>query len=619
MMSSVFSALEAFTQADVLINLKRGEDAAWRGSNRMVTWLIQTIQAKILLDGLSKLEETSGQILLSTGMRRCIYLSNWLINAAESQTNKWKEERVEAFSFFNKKVTWLQIHQGFAWTNHHIGSLYQVAAIATHIAFLYLGCQVYAYTSLAVLSLGYLERRNYLPTRVREVYIKMAPVISTVGSLLYSSSYFIRAMTVLNLVGWAGDILNNKMLNKKIPYHLMKPISSLNYEQFGQIMEGSAKVEINCAHVNIEPFPVVSDCQTFCSLKQLIQDFDWRKPEFLTLLEKELNKDARWRGSSEYGQIRSAKNQGTPLSANEIQNLKIAYAQAKIDGLINDVEKETIQTGSPLNYKVIKNYLGYISQELPHASCEQQDQLITRLAVDGGDYCGPGIYVVLESIAFSLLSQSLNHKSLSPMNDDQKARLPLLQRILLILQQERLRIVEAFHVYIIPTVDPIGNGVWDGKRGDVHAFNRTIKLFAWDFGVPDQGADQDLTFKPSIMERYFYRYAGLTTVEFDFLWKKGYYRGARFEGYTVDRIMGVLGVPGAGGIGSSLIPTQDIFKWAQDWINKVAINSDQAGSIRETFLENLVDGTTYESNGQFKQNFICAMLVDMGILTIVKK
>ncbi len=239
--------------------------------------------------------------------------------------------------------------------------------------------------------------------------------------------------------------------------------------------------------------------------------------------------------------------------------------------------------------------MGYITEKLPQASKELQDQIMIQLAVEGGDYCGPGVYFQLESAATALL---LNQQS------KEKQRLPLKQRILLLLQQERLRVIEGFHI-AISKFSP-GVHVWHGGKKDIHSLNRTIALLGSDFGLPDQGANQDKTAEALIIEKWIAQYITVRLFP-ENLWTGIKYGDAGVQGYNVERIINALKAQ----MGLPLIPNPDIYAWATHWIKKDPANEDAFGE-RLTNVE-------FESFGQqIHENFLKAMLVDMGIFQIKK-
>jgi hypothetical protein len=138
-------------------------------------------------------------------------------------------------------------------------------------------------------------------------------------------------------------------------------------------------------------------------------------------------------------------------------------------------------------------------------------------------------------------------------------RLPLRQRLLLILQQERLKIVSALH-FLISKINPAINAL-AGGNGDVHAMNGTINAFAYDFGLPDQGAANDTTASLSYIDRIYRQF--ITGIKPQCLWDGVTHEWTRYEGYNSRLISAVQDQ-----VGISWLPRPDITTWALDWIEK---------------------------------------------------
>ena len=349
------------------------------------------------------------------------------------------------------------------------------------------------------------------------------------------------------------------------------------------------KFEVDRSHAKIAPFPTVKHLN-FAPLNELCDSFNWNEPDTVILLEAKLKNDARWMGSELYNKSKLASRK------EEIQ-LKIEYAKANFKKMVGDIENESIETGEPLNYGVLKNYLGFIAEKLPHAPKQQKTQILLQLAVEGGDYCGPGIYYQLETAATALLRCDTK-----VYGSEERPRLPLKQRILLILQQERMNIMSAYHFLMAKQ----GFMVIRGKKNDIHSINYNINWLGDGFYLPDQGASNDRTAITSIVDKitwqFFYK------LKPEDLWQNRTFLRTDIIGYTpvrvTDAIMHEIGIP--------LIPANDIRTWAREWIEKKNLAEEQKGN----FLEMLQDGESFEKNLKFQLKFIEAMLVDMGILKI---
>ena len=338
------------------------------------------------------------------------------------------------------------------WVHTNLGSLCQISSLIVSVSLLRLGHVAYAVTSLSILSFGYLSRRKCIPLCVARAYSHINFWASSVGSLLNPSW-----LAQLCALSEMYDRVHSFWYPNQVPYDQASHLSCLlSLKRFNEIASEIAPVQVKRDHVHVAPFPSfplanTQDLIAFC------EAFEWDRMQ----LAQEIEKDARWSVSEQKGACDKA------LSDTDRQAIQVDYAKNQFKALVTSVQNESIETGEVLDYGVLKNYLGCIGAKLPLASQDIQDQVMIQLASDGGEYCGPGIYYQLEMAAQSLLVSE------KPSAEEPK-RLPLKQRILLLLQQERLRIIEGFHL-ALAMVDPCVHERLGGTGG-VHGRNYTARL-----------------------------------------------------------------------------------------------------------------------------------------------
>lgn len=619
--SGVYSTLQAFTNSVLLTEHKAAEDAARRGKSYVLSALHQTSQAYQSLSHLNELEQVTGSIV--SGKIKALWLLASPLIALGAAVTQDSEGKSAFLSELNQKVKHLPLKRSLGSLHNNAGSLYQIASLVTSLALLKLGCQAYAITSIFALCMGYLIRHNYVPVSVNNFYMRIATPIVNLGAIL-SNDRLLQSLTILNLM---GDAIEAWSAIKMRPYDQVKHVSHLTYKQLEQIFEGKASLKVNRSHISTIPFPKAKSLD-FDPLKKFL--VDWNKQENFEVLKEAVLNDARFYSSPEYDKIpeeyqnilnelndekqkkslkgiySSQQNQfNTYINGNK--DLIIKYAKNQINFLINDIENESIETNTRINYKVLKNYLGIIVEKLPHATSNQQTLMLARLATEGGGYCGPGVVQQLEKIAVQLLQQTVNCDKLD--------RLPLKQRLLIILQQDRLRIVEGLHDDILPALNPLIQHAHGGKR-QVHAFNVTAQVFASNFGLPDLDLNHDLnapidSFDKFLYQKYHYK------LNPDVLWINSVHTYKRKElyGYTKNRILSTLLTEVNTG---NMIVNADIYAWANKWLEQVEATHKEKKSFAKA-LQSLVDFKGKNiTNDQFKIHpcLFQAMLVDMGILEI---
>lgn len=563
--SSCASFLQGWGHARLLAGGKVYEDSVRQGCNRILLGLAQFDQ----LDGLSYLIEKM------MDANKLPFWSCVSIPLALGTLDYLADKYATHLSPLLKS--------SIKWLNSQIGSLCQIASFVSCIGLLVLGYKVYALTSLTVLTMGYLERHHLLPQRIREVYLRISPWIVAASTIVVDSWFY----RIFNLIDLAGQLTQLYSSKPSIPYEQTMDCSLLNFEQLNQIMRGEAKIGDNRDHVLIMPFPIIQDLK-WQPLLDLCNSFPWNDEEIFADLDAALTKDARWQQSPEYAQCVS-----DPLRMKEI---KITYTKNHFATSVLGIAQEKIGTDQPLNYAILKNYLGYIALHLPAAAPDLQRQILIQLAVEGGDYCGSGIYNQYESASYLLM----NHES-SPSK-----RMPLRQRILMILQQERLKVVQSFHA-LTEKINPLLLYL-DGGVEDIHAFNSTVNRLALNFGLPNQRPRDSIAARSSLVEKYIYRFLlGFSSEE---LWTGAAFNNQEYLGYS-QRIVKAV----SDEIGTPMISRGDIFEWATTWIEKQKISQQE----KDQFLQDLESETVFSNYLKFHPEFIQAMLIDMGILRIFFK
>ena len=539
----ISQVFQAWGPAQILTQAKANEDAAYVGCNTWLTSLRQIEQAAALREIYAKLMKVRAK----THPVFLEYAAAILIPMGLGAVKTWTtEETVE-------------------WLHSNLGNFCQIASLVSTVALLYFGEIVYATTTLTIIAIGYLNRHHYLPFPIEKAFLKVSPWIGDASNLLYGD-WMLRLVSAIEGI----NRVMNFFKRSPIPYSEAQHLSHLKtLEDFASIVNEKVQLEVNPEHVWIEPFPPSSRTD-FASLITFCNHFEWPFEQLI----KKLNQDPRWKKSDEKKSYEKSQD----------SKIVLDYAKKNFQTLVRDVQNQCIATGQILDYTVLLKYLGYIADYLEQASLSIQTEVMLRMAIEGGDYCGQGIYYQLEVAAITLLQNQ------GPTNTK---RLPFKQRLLLLLQQERLRIVEAFHL-AIEKINWIALW-WFGGSQDIHAMNFTIQLLGQEFGLPNQGASQDQAVTISKLEQWVMR--RLLIVYPQDLWSKF----SSVEGYTVDRILETVQMNSTNPL---YFDNTDVWSWAQGW------NQD------EKYQENLVDGTFEPEKGTISLQLLKAMLVDLGIFRI---
>jgi hypothetical protein len=302
--------------------------------------------------------------------------------------------------------------------------------------------------------------------------------------------------------------------------------------------------------------------------------------------------------------------------------------QKNIEILSSKIKHQQILEGEPYNYEMLKKYCQFICWNLPKHDKILQADILIQLGIEGGDYCGAGIFHAVERCFAQLLYQS--------------RELSLETRILLCLQHKREEIWQQIY-YTIWKIHPLYQllGFISNSSG-IHTYHRYINFSnaTHKFGIVAHSALQDpeayvtpssylsVWLIRSRIQRLFWNVRTNVSLHYfekitpkQHTWKvwKHYKQKkeiVKINGYSVDLILEELNHL----IGSPLLPKSEIYKWWQNWIERQSHLSDEE---KEVHLESLADtkptlfGESITLNGdKINPKFLKAMLIEMGILQL---
>jgi hypothetical protein len=646
----------------VLTRFKRKDEIAQQGLNVAITSIAQMLMLDLVREEIGDLFTLLGKT--SPISSSIIYIVPLL------QIAKGLLQRKEGIA--PRSVRWLC---------NNIGTISLTASLATNVALFYLGFHGRAAISLSIIAFDYLRSAGYLSERVRSVYAQAAPWIG-LSSLILQGKWIKANFVAIDLLSLhrARHEIRLPYDSTPHPSHLTweqfsddrdlaarracrntpweRLTKTCKKNEWPDVMscierrlqqEPSLHYTVDREHVKIAPFPTVGK-PNFDGLIQLCDGYQWQDSDYPKLeklmdgnQEQGLDGDARWanlwfENSSVAVEKRKrilpaavqariepalishgAALEKFTMSSEELIECRLNYLRDNLRILITQVRDRTIPTSETLDYGILDQYLGYIAQELPKAPREVQVKLLFQLGIEGGDYCGAKTYQQLETVATALMRE-MGPAQVGPV--DAHTRLPLHQRMLIILQQERQRVMEGFHLWTRP-INIIPHYLYGGinNTGDLHAYNHSVSLFGTNFGLPDQGAHHDEAASANIIMKLYLKYlhTGFTA---DSLWQRVTYHEMRepFIGYVPERIMDTV----KGQIGGNLLTLPEISQWANEWAERQrerieAGPLEQAEKDRlvaeiEEFQEDVINGKYTLSNLKPHSLIIEAMLVDMGIL-----
>ena len=477
--------------------------------------------------------------------------------------------------------------------HNNIGTLFQVASIVSSIALIYFGNIIYGLPSIIILSLGVLDRNGTLPCKVRQIFHKCSFPLMAASSILFGNLSN-RILSIVNLSLITYNYLSSskkldylasfkifKFLKKEKPKAQKNNLTPKILKDIIDYKYMFSDVEINKSHFSEATLPHVSTDPRLIS--SFFKKIDWNKKNIDTL-RKKLEKDQRY-----------IKDFGDPNTQSDKQI--IAHANHCINVFVTSIVEKKILQGEPLDYTKALEYLRIVAN---HLSKEKDDlsktDMLLRIAVEGGVYCGPGKFEVLEDICTRTILQ---------MDE-----VPFRTKILYALRNFRLSIFDATYyrlIKIIEKVPKIGTIYKALDMLDLHNYNTFLNLWGYDFGINKLSADSDSVafIDPAIK-----------------LFLKKQYQDIDEKlnrGYTSYSIANHL----ESTFGTEQIPKSEFYIWLRSWIMRQSINDTE----KEKLIDSLVDvrGPILFNkyielkDGEIAPEFIIAMLFDMGIVNFADK
>ncbi len=237
-----------------------------------------------------------------------------------------------------------------------------------------------------------------------------------------------------------------------------------------------------------------------------------------------------------------------------------------------------ILEGSPTDYERLENYLLSIAHYLSEATDEICIcDTILRIAIEGGQYCGPGVFDILEELS--------NQFSLGVHE------IAIFDRILSILADKRLSVIDA--CLSILSQNNILNKIYDFT--DRHTHNQFIALSSQNLGVTTAASEQDqicndIPYSVKLMFSIF---------------SKSAFKNV----FSIHNIVNTI----TEAIGTSYLPKPLFYQFWVEWFEKRNL------TIPDSLYAEKPELFDYpiEINGKIHPVFIYLMLFDMSIL--VKK
>ena len=587
-LSSISSIASGVQRGLVLAEQKRLEDSVRAGGNDFLTATFQIAQGLSVQSFATMGVEAAGLHAPTafTWAARSVVFATPILLAA-----------LKRLSFVPEKVrhvaTFLQ---------EHLSTIYQVAAVASAIALIVFGHYFLGAAALLFLAIGFADRYGLLPSVVRQALHKFAPPLLIVTGLFFGTIPD-KIFAVINFLAWCEQVsrpLRTKLLKKIRHQEDLKPSHALTPEAAIKILNGEASLVIDKNFVRYEASPEIPaiDIQT---LVERFDAIDWEaKPSGgatnLQVLKTKLGGDPRF-------------TQRYTLSEQSDEQIK-TIARNTLQTFVSTIKDRRILQGEPKDYTKLHNFVKVIADRVQGSGAPNVDQtdILFRLAVEGGEYCGPGKFEAAESIYAQTIIDG--------------GETSIETKVLYCLQDERTRWMQSYYAlaFSVPGLSTMGKA-YDWR--DVHNYNLFMNLYGDEFGLRKEGANNDDT---ALVD------------PLSMLWIK----------FTVGRVIGGLFWDAhimkdhletlSESIGTLLLKKMDFYEFWNKWIDRQEIGEPEKQALHrelrgeregtdEIFppqlfgrqIKELVGDEKGIERSLIKEEFFALMLLDMGVAKIASE
>jgi len=546
---------------------KLNENTVRQGHNYWITGLFQSMQVYFAQSQVGEALSAAGRsIKIPYGLSNATLLVPFLFSWAASCKIK---------SNFVKKAVYL-IHD-------NIGTLSQIAGVVSSVALIAFGHIAFGVAALTCLGIGFLDRQGFLPEKLRHILHTSDFYVSNVTALLIGSPI----EKIISLVDVAVFVTNKifsfraEKLKKK---HEHSGKTHLTLEKVQQLPE-KPKVEVNEGHLHNKPLKeLITPDESLDELIKLCDAIDWNSTRHFPALRAKLARDERW------------------THRDGLQGKEVEYLKQNLKIFVRDIKKRHISVGEPKNYDILTKYCKHIIADIKKKDDITQADALMRLAIEGGEYCGPARYEVAEDLFSNLILH--------------RPKLPLEIRMLMLLQHQRGTIFKSIY-YWQWNNHFVNKGL--GKAinyQDVHVYNQMAGIVGEDFGLPAKGAKHDTTAVTGplielIISKVYYAQNQL-------FWKGGKKkvngRDYDIQGYTADHIAQTI----INATGSKLLPLPDVYDWWGTWLkNQKELPQAKRAEFEKLRSEGGLD-EEHEGKRRLKRKYAVAMLLEMGVLKFPK-
>lgn len=517
MASIVSQAAQGFQFPYSLHISKKAEDAVLQGGNHTLAIPSQLSQLAVLFsqynillslmgNSFSKLALRGGGGILFGGACVHTVLAAGYVDGKYSIIKRGYDfvaERLCLPNFLSGEIGGMR-SEIYRKMSDNLGKCVQVAAVIAILADAILGFYLRAVAALTTFAIGVLDQNAYLPSRVSVFVNGYLPIVGYFASVFLGSPLQ-KAVALTNIAGFSlslfskarhfvQDFLDERVREafhrEGVDYPSLREMRELRSPRedpnrpakltVDQIrnFDDTAPLLVDFEHIVITPrVCFCRESEGFQPLRfnDLFAFIDWSREEKFRILERKILNDNRWREYVHASEERRQFVENRSAHFQEWKSYAIDWAKEQMNLFAQNMTGRRLPKGNLKGFESIKNTAASlmrflvrmresIDEEGESFSEEERrkrvvfyEDILLRLAIEGGDYCVQGLErVVRESIDQCMFGGAVggNFK----------------ERILMLLEMKRERSFD-FLYYNLSKIPYVG-GFFDFMDGnDVHAYN----------------------------------------------------------------------------------------------------------------------------------------------------
>lgn len=418
-----------------------------------------------------------------------------------------------------------------------IGILCQLAALVSVIAMIALGHLAFGITAAAIIAIGFLDRMGALPDVISHFIHNYSPLIrGTMGLIV--GGIVEKIFAVISLVTICYQKYISCTEKQEVREALITQKETLDLPLLEKIIARTVELEVNPHHLQIPLLPPSPNVD-IQSLVDLFETIDWHSQ--IAVVRAKFKDDLRFKEL--YGNV-DEYNEAT----------LIKLLKTNLQKFIDDATNRHVDGGVIHEFTRLQDYLKTVAYQLPKENKITQVDVLVRLAVEGGGYCGPEKLHLGEEL-YCQLAQ--NSDIISPET-----------KILLRLQDLRTNwFNKEYDESNVKSKNDDGCLLkflkWIVDFQDLHLYNLFVNTHGQKLGIRKSSSDNDYAAAVDPLTKlYMANETQKILDDFDKIYTRSY-----IEEQLQD------------GAGTSTVPIPDLYSWWQSWVERQEIDQERKNEI----------------------------------------